>query len=173
MDAREQRAREIVGWYTLVAAGTGGVPIPASSAAVIANNGFMIAHVSTVMGTPVTWERVAASVGFVGTLNVMGKTVFVEAAKTLAWGTGSLWALAALSAAGAATAGLQTYVIGLISIEMAKQGGDPLSSAASADLFERAKQTYAGFVAEMTAKKVENPGTPSGVRVHDDPPPTP
>ena len=116
-----QRARNIVGWYTLVASVSGTVPIPASSFAIVANNVFMIAHIVAVIGQEVTWSNVIGSFRILNTLNFAGRLVFIEAAKALSWGTGSLWALAGLCAVGATTAGLQTYTIGLIGTEIAKK----------------------------------------------------
>ena len=156
-----RRAREIVGWYTLAATGMGAVPVPAISLAVIANNGFMLAHVGSTMGSIVTWEGVVSSLGIAGTLNIAGRAVFVEAGKALGWGTGSLWALAALSAVGASTAGLQTYILGLIAIEMCQNGGQPIDATQAARVIETAKETLAGFVAEMHETKPSNPGLPS------------
>jgi len=152
------RARHIVGWYTLAASATGAVPIPASSLAIIANNGFMMAHVSAAIGGPIQWPTVVESLGIAGTLNVAGRAVFIEAAKSLAWGTGSIWAAAALSAVGAGTAGLQTYVIGLLAIEVARHGGKPLPAAQGAAILAKAKETYSAFLSEMRSKKISDPG---------------
>ena len=160
MQSPESRARDIVGWYTLTAGATGAVPVPATSAAIIANNGFMLVHISTTMGKRVAWDDVLKSLGVAGTLNVAGRTVFVEAAKALGWGTGSVWALAALSAVGATTAALQTYVIGLIAIEICKNGGIPIGPGDAAKIFDSAKETLGKFIAEMKAKGLKNPGVP-------------
>lgn len=155
------RARDIVGWYTLAAAASGAVPVPASSVAIVANNGFMIAHVNAAMGSTVTWQGVVASLGMAGTLNIAGRTVFIEGAKALSWGTGSFWALVGLSALGATTAGLQTCVIGLIAIEMAKNGGSPVDHETTGDIVATAKASFVDFVAEMKQKGIRDPGPPS------------
>lgn len=157
----QRRAREIVGWYTLAATGTGAVPLPAASVAVVANNGFMLAHVGAAMGSVVTWEGVVASLGIAGTLNVAGRAVFVEAGKALSWGTGSVWAMAGLCAAGATTAGLQTYILGLIAIEMCQNGGRPLDSKQAAQVIATAKETLGDFISEMKHTNPANPGLPS------------
>jgi len=156
-----RRAREIVGWYTLGAIGTGAVPVPATSLAIVANNGFMLAHVGATMGTIVNWEGVVCSLGIAGSLNIAGRAVFVEAGKALSWGTGNLWALAALSAVGAGTAGLQTYILGLIAIEMSQNGGQPIDSAQVARVIAMARETLPSFVAEMKEAKPSDPGVPS------------
>jgi hypothetical protein len=153
----ESRARDIVGWYTLGAGATGAVPVPATSAAIVANNGFMLAHISTAMGKSVAWDDVLKSLGVAGTLNIAGRAVFVEAAKALGWGTGSVWALAVLSAIGATTAALQTYVIGLIAIEICKNGGAPIGPGDAAKVVEAAKESLGNFTAEMKSKDLKSP----------------
>jgi hypothetical protein len=155
-----KRAREIVGWYTLAATGVGAVPVPATSVAIVANNGFMLAHVGATMGSVVTWEGVVSSLGVAGTLNIAGRTVFVEAGKALGWGTGSLWALAALSAVGASTAGLQTYILGLIAIEICRNGGQPIDAKQAARVIATGKETLSDFVAEMKEARPTDPGLP-------------
>jgi hypothetical protein len=131
-----------------------------ASTAIVANNGFLIAHLNGVMGTSVTWRGVAASLGVAGTLNIAGRQVFIEGAKALAWGTGSLWALVGLSALGASTAALQTYVIGLIALEIAKSGGEPLDATTTATVFDSAKASLDGFMKEMKNKGLKDPGVP-------------
>jgi len=157
---KAEQARRIVGWYTLAAAVKGAIPVPATSLAIAANNGFMIAHVAATMGQPVTWQTVVSSLGVGGTLNVAGRSIFIEAAKALAWGTGSAWAAVALSAVGATTAGVQTYIVGLLAIAIAKNGGEPISEAEAATVVEEAKNSYDDFVTEMKAKDLKDPGEP-------------
>ncbi|MEA1878442.1 MAG: hypothetical protein U9N86_16495 [Bacteroidota bacterium] len=158
-----ENAKNIIGWYTLVATATGAVPVPASSVAIVANNGFLIAHISSLFSKDIEWEHVIGSMGVAGTLNMAGRAVFVEAGKALAWGTGFVWALAGLSAVGAATAGLQTYIIGLITIEIAQKQGKPLTSGEAKDLISYAKKTYKDFLGEMKGKDLEDPGEPVNV----------
>ena len=158
---------DIVGWYTLAATATGAVPVPASSLAIVANNGFMIAHISAKIGAPVTWSTVLSSLGLAGTMNIAGRSVFIEAAKTLSWGTGSIWAAAALSAIGASTAGLQTYVVGLLAIEIARRGGVPLQQDLASVIISDAKRNYKAFLEQMRGKKLSDPGTPDPAKVRD------
>lgn len=158
--AQGENARNIVGWYTLAAAGTGAFPVPASSVAIVANNGFMIAHLSAIYASEISWQNVIASMGVAGTLNMAGRTVFIEAAKALAWGTGSVWALAGLSAIGAATAGLQTYIVGQIAIKIAQKSGKVLTAEEAKGLISQAKKTYTQFLGEMMGKDLEDPGEP-------------
>ena len=157
----ENEAKNIVGWYTLAAIVKGAIPVPATSLAIVANNGFMIAHVSSAIGAIVTWESVITSLGVAGALNIAGKAIFIEAAKGLSWGTGSIWAAVFLSAAGASTAGLQTFIIGLLAIRIAKNGGKPVSPEDARDIMDIAKKTYDQFVVEMKAKDLTDPGKPS------------
>ena len=58
----------------------------------------MIAHVASVLGTPITLGSVFGTVKLMGTLNIAGRLLFVEGAKLLSWGTGNVWALLGLSA---------------------------------------------------------------------------
>jgi hypothetical protein len=109
----------------------------------------------------VTWEGVVSSLGIAGTLNIAGRAVFVEVGKALSWGTGSVWALAALCAVGATTAGLQTYILGLLAIEIAQNGGQPLDAAQAGRVIATAKETMTDFVAEMRQTKPCDPGLPS------------
>ena len=122
-DDSVERAKEIVAYYTLAASVTGAVPVPAASVAVVAETGAMLSQLASHFGQEISVGTVVESVGFVGSLNVVGRSLFVEIGKALSWGTGQPWAAFALSAAGAATAGLQTYIIGLLAIETGKKGG--------------------------------------------------
>ena len=158
--AQGENARDIVGWYTLAAAAKGAFPVPAASVAIVANNGFMIAHISSIYASEITWENVMASLGVAGTLNMAGRTVFIEAAKTLAWGSGSVWALAGLSVVGAATAGLQTYIVGQIAIKIAQKSGKALTPKEAKGLISHAKKTYKNFLGEMKGRDLDDPGEP-------------
>lgn len=151
------RAWDIVGWYTLAAIAKGAVPIPAMSVAIVANNGFMIGHVSSVLSENVTWESIAASLGVSGSLNVCGRTVFIELAKTVSWGTGSPWAAVALSCFGGATAGIQTLIVGSIAIEIAKKGGKSLTAKEAGVVIAMAKANYETFVASMKNRDLPEP----------------
>src|SRR5690606_30939569 len=84
-----QDATEVVAYYTLAAGATGTIPVPAASAAIITQNGLMLAHVASKMGIAIDTSTVIASLGMTGTLNVVGRNLFIEGAKLLSWGTGS------------------------------------------------------------------------------------
>ena len=158
MNEKELQARRIVGWYTLAASGIGAVPVPASSAGVIANNALMIGHIQSIMDSDVSWNKVILSFGTATSLNLGGRTVFIEVAKLISWGTGSAWALALLSAVGASTAGLQTYIVGLIAMKIAEKGGSPLSSDKADEIIKHAKSSYTDFKNEMKKEDLEDPG---------------
>lgn len=92
-----------------------------------------------------------------GTLNVVGRNLFIEGAKLLSWGTGSVWALVALAALGATTAGVQTYIIGMLAIEICKNNGKALSSEKAGIIIEQAKENYDSFKSEWKEKTPANP----------------
>lgn len=98
-----------------------------------------------------------SSLGITGSLNVVGRNLFIEGAKLISWGTGSVWALAALSALGAATAGVQTYIIGMLAIEICKNNGKTLSSDKAERVIEQAKESYDSFTAEWKSKAPAKP----------------
>lgn len=151
-------ATEVVAYYTLAAAGTGAVPVPAASAAIVAENGLMITHIAGKLGQTIDISTVISSIGITGTLNVVGRNLFIEGARLLSWGTGSIWALATLSAFGASTAGLQTYIIGMLAIEIGKNNGHRLTSEISDKIIRQAKNTYKSFKQEW---KKTSPAKPT------------
>ena len=142
-----EEAKAIMAKYVLAAAATGAVPVPASSAAIVAQNGIMINHLASSFGIQITISNVIESMSAASMLNVVGRNLFVEVAKLLSWGTGSVWAAAALSAFGAATVGLQTYIIGCIVIEIAKNNGKPLGTHFTREVIDDCKASYDSFIA--------------------------
>jgi uncharacterized protein (DUF697 family) len=152
-----EKATKFVAYYTGLAAGTGAVPVPASSAAIVAQNGAMLAHISSALGTPIDISVVIKSIGFMGGVNMIGRNFFIEGAKLLSWGTGSFWAAVALSALGASTAGIQTYIIGLIAIEIGKNGGRSLDTVMAKKITKEAKNNYSSFLKEWQSKKPPKP----------------
>ncbi len=157
MNQKIADAKEVIAYYTLAASGTGAVPVPAASAAIMAQNGVMIAHVASKMGIKIDAATVISSLGITGSLNVVGRNLFIEGAKLLSWGTGSVWALAALSALGAATAGVQTYIIGMLAIEICKNNGKALSSEKAGAVIDHAKNSYDAFKSEWKDKSPSKP----------------
>ena len=156
-DKQIEDAKEVVAYYTLAAAATGAVPVPAASAAIVAQNGVMIAHVASAVGVEISVANIIESMGLAATLNVVGRNLFIEGAKLLSWGTASVWAAVALSALGATTAGVQTYIIGRIAIEIGKNGGKPLAVSYTSKIIDDCKATYDSFVAEWSKKKIKKP----------------
>jgi uncharacterized protein (DUF697 family) len=153
----EQRATEIVAWYTLAAAVTGALPIPAASTAIVAETTAMIAHISSIFGVPISIKTIVASLGIASTLNLIGRTLFIEAARLLSWGTGGFWASLALSGIGATTAGLQTYIVGRLSIGIGSNFGKVLEPSRAREILGNAKQGYKEFVEHWKAKGVNKP----------------
>lgn len=148
MNAQQKthEAQKIVHKFTLIAAGTGAVPVPSASIAVIAENAAMIALVARSMGVAISAASVVQTYGALGALNALGRNVFIEGARVLAWGTGSVWAAAALSTLGATTAGLQTYILGSLAIAIGQNGGTALCNDLSLQIIEQCKKMYKTFV---------------------------
>ena len=155
-----ESAKEILAYYTLLASGTGSLPVPAASAVIVAQNGIMFGHMASALGAEISVGSIVESIGIAGSLNIAGRTLFIEGAKLLSWGTGSVWALAALSALGASTAGVQTYVLGRIAIEIGKNKGDALLPSATGKVIEQARQTYESFLQERKKNKPKPPPVP-------------
>lgn len=157
-----QRCRSITGYYTVVAGGTGAIPVPGASAGIIANNALMIGHINSVMNSDIDYKDVLVSMGAATAINVFGRAAFVEMAKSLGWLTGPLApaALVGASALGATTAALQTYVIGLITIELTKGNGSDLSSDKIDEIINNAQGSLRDFMNEH--KNTKNPGSEDG-----------
>lgn len=147
-------AKEVVAYYTLAASATGAIPVPASSSAIIAESACMVAHVASKLGVEIDMGTVMSSIGTIGAINVVGRALFIDFAKFLSWGTGSIWALAGLSVVGASTAGIQTYIIGMLAIEIGKNKGNKLSEKQAKSIIGEAKNSYDSFTEEW---KVKNP----------------
>lgn len=120
-----ERARAVVLRYTGIAAATGAVPVPAASAAIVAENAAMINEVAGCFGVPISVSTVVSSLGMAGVVNVLGRALFVEAARLMGWFAGPL-GVAGVSALGASTAALQTITLGFLAIAIAENGGAEL-----------------------------------------------
>lgn len=147
-DTKERKARKTVLKYTVAAASTGAIPVPASSFAIVAEDAAMITHVGHVMGTPVTVETVVSALGVVGTINIIGRNLFIEGAKLLSWGTGSVWAAVGLSTLGASTAGLQTWILGNLAIAIVANDGKALERSHAKRVIADARASYDDVVAK-------------------------
>lgn len=138
----ERRLLELTGGAMLI----GAVPVPAASTAIVAENAGMIAVIASEMGVPVTVETVLGSLGTVGTINIVGRTVFVEGARLLGWFAGPL-GVPGVCVLGATTAGLQTWVIGRIAIAICEAGGRELSTTEARAVISAAKASFSSVKA--------------------------
>ena len=139
-----ERADALVLKFTGVAIMTGAVPVPATSFAIVAENAAMVSAIAAAMGVPISVETVAASLGTVGTINLVGRAVFVEAARAMGWFAGPL-GVAGVSALGATTAGVQTWVLGRLAIAICENGGDPLPGPVANRVVREAKGSFDGM----------------------------
>lgn len=137
-----QRAERIVVKYTILAAGTGAIPLPAASGALVGETGAMLAHLRSIFDCPIEWATVAEAIGVAGGLNILGKQLFVEFAKSLSWGTGNPWVAVLISGFGATTAGIQTYIIGQLAIEIGKNNGRAITKSTANKVIKDAKKYY-------------------------------
>ena len=80
------KTESIVARYTLAAAASGAIPVPAASVALVAQNGAMISHVAGAMGIPISLGTVIGSICMMGGANMVGRQLFIEGAKLLSWG---------------------------------------------------------------------------------------
>ncbi len=151
---RIKKAEKIVAKYTMAAAATGAIPVPAASVAIVGENAAMVSHVSSVMGEEVTVPKVVSTMGTLGMVNTVGRTLFVEAGKLLSWGTGNPWAAGLLMTVGSATAGVQTYIIGNLAIEIGKNKGGILDHKTASQIRNEAKNNYRAFIAANKKKSV-------------------
>lgn len=138
--------------YVVAASATGAIPVPATSVALIAENTVMISEIASIFEIQIDFHIVMNSFSIVGVLNLIGREVFVEGAKLLAWGTGSIWAAAGLITLGATTAGLQTYMIGRLVIAICKNNGEPLNKKQASEIFKDAQTTYNSFFDKWKSK---------------------
>ena len=143
-EAQIEEARAVVRGFTLLAAGTGAVPVPGASAAILVENAVMFGVVGGTLGVPVTVESVLASLGVFGCLNAAGRQLFMEGARLMRWASGPL-GLPGLCAWGAATAAGQTWALGqlAIAIAIARNGGVPLPTTATQQVLENGLSDYA------------------------------
>ena len=120
----ESHIQRLIKYYTMLALATGALPFPAASTVIVAQNATMIAQIASRTGIPISLTTVTTAMGLMGTVNVLGKTLFMEVAKSLSWGATGGLATLALSMSGATTAALQTYVIGHLAYEIARWNGE-------------------------------------------------
>jgi uncharacterized protein (DUF697 family) len=141
----EQQSKAVLKTFVLAAIATGAVPVPAASAAIVAENALMISKIAGIYGCEINVATIVASLGMLQTANMIGRELFIEAARALSWGAAFFGAPVLVSAIGAGTAGLQTYLIGLIAIEIAKGGGEKLSRSVVKGIFRKGKDDFDDF----------------------------
>ena len=137
-----ERAQSIVTKYTVLATGTGAIPLPTASAALLGETAIMIGHLRAVFGCPIELATILEARGAIMAINSLSKALFIDVARALGWGTGNPWAAAALSGFGAMTAGIQTYIIGQLTIEIGKNGGKSITQAVAEKIVAEATQFY-------------------------------
>jgi len=137
---REQ-AEALLLRFTGAATITGAIPVPAASAAIVAENAAMIAAIGSAMAVKVSVQSVAASLGTVGAVNMVGRALFVEAARFMGWFAGpfGVWGVSVL---GATTAGLQTWCLGRLAIAIAEHAGEPLEEHRAREVLSAARETF-------------------------------
>lgn len=151
-DTSTARSYEILGQYTMAAAVTGSIPVPAASTAIVAENCAMVNHIASNFGIKINISTITYSMGLLGSANIVGRQLFIEGARLVSWGTGQVWAQVVLSGIGATTAALQTYIIGCLTIEIAKNGGFQLNETASRVVISNAKATFNEFYDHCKSK---------------------
>ena len=127
--------------FTSTAAATGAIPVPMASAVIVAENAVMIAMIASQLAVPITPSVVIESLGFASTVNAIGRAVFVECARALGWFAGPA-GVAGICALGATTAGLQTWIVGCLAIEIGKNSGRALTPALARGFVRSAEASY-------------------------------
>lgn len=134
-------AARVVRRYTVLGIATGAIPVPAVSLALVAENASMINEIAGCYGVPISPATVVGSMGMMTAVNQVGRAVFVEAARAMGWFTGPL-GVPGIVVLGAATAGLQTYILGHLAIAIAENGGEVLEKFQARSVIAAAKVSY-------------------------------
>lgn len=140
-DTRAHKAQQIIRKHTAIATATGAIPVPGASVAIVAENTAMVAELASLYGVELTVSAVVALASEVGGVNLIGRTLFVEAARAMGWFAGPLGALG-ISALGATTAGLQAYTLGQLARALARSEGRSMSRDEVLGIVASAKQAY-------------------------------
>ena len=153
--ARRDHASSHVRTFTVVAMATGAVPVPGASIAIVAESAAMVNAVASAYGVSISVGTVVAALGPAAAVNAIGRAVFVEGARLLGWAAGP-FGIGAVSALGAATAGLQTWTLGQLAIALSENGGIPLAVDQAQHVIAGARETFDSFRREPeTAEAVE------------------
>ncbi len=138
--------------FTVAATVTGALPVPAASLAIAAENAAMIAAIASDCGVPISVATVTESLGLAATANMIGRAVFVEAARFMGWFAGP-FGVAGICALGATTAGLQTWIVGSIAIAIARNMGEPIPADAARAAVGQARASYTAWRREEQASR--------------------
>lgn len=143
------RARRTLLKFVGAAAVIGAVPVPATSAAIIAHNAALVNLIAADLGVPITVQTVLASTPFVVQANVIGRAVFVEAARAGGWFAGP-FGVAGVCALGASTSALQAWMVGELAIAIARNGGFALSVSEAQAAIRAARNGFDAWRASNT-----------------------
>lgn len=138
---QRRAATGVVYRYTLIAAATGAVPVPAASLAIVGENAAMVNEIAGCFGVPISVATVVGSMGLASSVNVIGRTVFVEGAKVMGWFAGPL-GVGGIMALGASTAALQTMVVGYLAMAIAENGGRMLNGTERRQALASAREEF-------------------------------
>ena len=139
--------------WTIGAAVAGALPVPGASSAVIAANVAMINDVASAMGMRVSISTVMGSFPLAASANVFGRAVFMELARAMGWAGGPL-GVAGVSAAGALTAALQTWMVGQLVIAICESGGGVLSGGEAQSVLADAQASFEETVAPKVREEM-------------------
>lgn len=128
--SRVHRSRQITARFAVAAAATGAVPVPAVSAAIVAENAALLIAISGVWDKRITTSDVIRALGLMGSVNLIGRALFIELARAMGWAAGPL-GMTGVSILGATTASVQTWVVGEVGMVLARHGGEVNASAVS------------------------------------------
>lgn len=128
---------------------TGAIPVPGASVAIVAENGAMIAAISSEMDVEITVGAVVEALGVAGAVNAIGRAVFVEAARAMGWFTGP-FGVGGVMALGSVTAGLQTWVLGELAIALCARGGRPMPPEVTRKVLRDASHRFHANQSELT-----------------------
>lgn len=120
--AQIKAARRTLAGFVVLAGTTGAVPVPTASVVIVAEHVVMTSALANALGQQIGIHEVIASFGLFGTVNQVGRAVFIELARAVGWSSGP-FGVAAVSGIGALTAAAQTWLVGEVVILIGKKGG--------------------------------------------------
>lgn len=135
------RARTVLLSFVAAATATGAVPVPATSLAIVAENAVMVHAIAATYGMTVDLQSVASSLGVIGSVNLIGRAVFVEAARAMGWFAGPL-GVGGVMALGAFTSGMQAWMIGELAVAVCENGGRAIPPDRARTLLQAARADF-------------------------------